>query len=220
MKKEICNGIPIPYDLTIEELRKMMDSANMEDFSLACEVLSQRDDRNAYDILKSYIGNKDKYRRLYVLKTIFRHPEAVELVGFLEAAIASNDFLFVSNALLVVAEYGISVSETVLLSGVERHLSKLYTEVLALKILDATERNYKILIAFFEKSVTSSQKEFLCEILTQKYLPSKARELFELFGREDFPKLRLAAVHLGKEYGFDISKFATDDDGHIRSATQ
>ena len=220
MKKEICNGIPIPYDLTIDELRKMMDSANMEDFSLACEVLSQRDDRKAYDIMKSYIGSKDKYRRLYVLKTIFRHPEAVELVDFLETAIASDDFLFVSNALLVVAEYGISVSETVLLSAVERHLSKLYTEVLALKILDATERNYKILIAFFEKSVTSSQKEFLCEILTQKYLPSKARDLFDLFGREAFPKLRLAAVHLGKEYGFDISKFATDEDGHIRSATQ
>ena len=219
MKKEMLNGTPIPFDLTTDELSKMMESANMEDFSLACEVLSQRDDRKAYVIMKSYIGSKDKYRRLCILKTIFRHPEAVELVGFLEAAIASDDFLFVSNALLVVAEYGIIVSENLLLSAVQRYLSKLYTEVLSLRILDATEQNYQILTAFFEKSVTSSQKEFLCEILTQKYLPSKARDLFELFGREDFPKLRLAAVHLGKEYGFDISKFATDEDGHIRAAT-
>ena len=157
MKKEMLNGTPIPYDLTIDELHKMMDSANMEDFSLACEVLSQRDDRDAYHIMKSYIGSKDKYRRLYILKTIFCHPEAVELVDFLETAIASDDFLFVSNALLVVAEYGIIVSENLLLSAVQRHLSKLYTELLSLRILNATEQNYKTLIALFEN--LSAEKE-------------------------------------------------------------
>ena len=220
MEKEMLNGTPIPCDLPIDALREMMKSGNMQDFSLACEVLSCRDDRGAYDVLKSYIGSKDKYRRLSVLMTVFRHPNAVELVGFLESAIASDDFLFARNGLQVVAKYGVTVSEAVLLTAVKRYLAMLGTEICALKILPATENNYKELIALFEAAETSSQKECLCEILTQKYLPTKAGELFDLFGNEDFPKLRLAAVRLGKEYDFDISKFAGDEDGHIRNEAQ
>ena len=105
MRKEILNGTLIPYDLPIEELKIMMSSSVMKDFSLACEALSYKSEPEAYQIMKSYIGTEDQYRRLYILKTIFRHSEAAELSDFLENAIASKDVLFVENGLTVVSEY-------------------------------------------------------------------------------------------------------------------
>ena len=220
MRKELLNGTPIPYHLNIDDLKTLMASAEMKDFSLACEALSYHQDPQAYAIMKSCLDNKDKYRRLYILKTIFRHAQAKELAPFLEEAIASDDFLFVSNGLLAAADYHITISESLLFSAAMRHLPKLDMELCALKSTDATESNYQKLTGLFEKSITSSQKEILSGILTQKYLPTKARDLFDIFSKDASPKARLCAVHIGKAYGFDIAPLAADTDGHVRKAAQ
>ncbi len=220
MRKELLNGTPIPYHLSIDALKTLMASADMKDFSLACEALSYHQDPQAYAIMKSHLDDKDKYRRLYVLKTIFRHAQAKELTPSLEAAIACDDFLFVSNGLLTAADYNIAVSETLLFLAANCHLPKLDMELCALKLTATTEDNYQKLTGLFEKSITSSQKEILCEILMQKYLPTKARDLFDIFSKDEFPKARLCAVHIGKAYGFDIALFAADADGHVRKAAQ
>ena len=128
MKKEILNGTPIPYELETKELTVMLSSPDMKQFSLACEALSHKDEIEAYDALKAHLNDKDKYRRLCVLKTIFRHGVAVELVGVLENAIASGDFLFVRNGLEVVCEYGIAVDGELILAACKRWLPDLNTE--------------------------------------------------------------------------------------------
>ena len=217
MRKEILNGTPIPYDLSIEELKAMMSSSVMKDFSLACEVLSYKNEPNAYHIMKAYVNDKDKYRRLYILKTIFRHAEAVELVDFLENAISSDDFLFAENGLIVIAEYKIKISDSLLLSAVTKHLPNLYTAVRALNTLDICEENYTKLTALFSKAEQCSQKECIGEILANKYLPSKSKELFELFSHDKFGKIRIFAIKIAKKYGYDLSVFLSDEDGHVRS---
>ena len=216
MKKEILNGTRIPYELSVEELSKMLSSPIMKDFSLACEALSYKNDVAAYEVMKSYITDKDKYRRLYILKTIFRHPNAVELVSFLENAITSEDFLFVENGLIVISEHQIKVSNSLLLSVVTKHLPNLYTAVRALNTLDVCEENYAKLTALFSKAEQCSQQEFIGEILSIKYLPSKSKELFELFRCDKFAKIRLLAIKIAKTYGYDLSDFLSDIDGHVR----
>ena len=216
MKKEILNGTRIPYELSVEELSKMLSSPNMKDFSLACEALSYKNDVAAYEAMKSYINDKDKYRRLYILKTIFRHPRAVELVGFLESAITSEDDLFVENGLLVISEYQIKVPDPLLLSVIDKHLPKLYTAIRSLTTLEISQENYAKLTTLFSKAEQCSQKEFIGEILANKYLPSKSNELFELFGRDQFAGIRLLAVKIAKEYGYNLSAFLSDIDGHVR----
>ena len=220
MRAEMLNGKPIPYDLPVEELKKLISSPVMNDFSLACEALSYNNTPEAYKIMKSYINDKDKYRRLYILKTIFRHPESAELVGLLEDALASDDFLFVSNGLHVVADYGIKVSESLLFSAVIRNLSNLYTEIRAINVLEVNEDNYIKLIEIFKKAESCSQKEFISDVFIEKYLPAKAKELFLLFGRDKFSKIRLCAVQIGKLYDFDIGQFLMDIDGHVRRAAE
>ena len=216
MKKEALNGTHVNYDLSIEELAKMLSSPVMKDFSLACEVLSYKEDDAAYQLMKCHINDKDKYRRLYILKTIFRHPKAVELVGFLENSILSDDFLFVDNGLIVISEYKIKVSDSLLLSVIHKHLPKLYTAIRALNMLDVSEENYTKLTALFSRAELCAQKEFIADILVDNYLPSKSKELLELFGNDKFAKLRLLACKIAKEYGYNLSAFLADIDGHVR----
>ena len=52
------------------------------------------------------------------------------------------------------------------------------------------------------------------------YLPEKAYELFDLFADDDFGRIRLIGVKIGKRYGLDISKFLSDTDGHVRKAAK
>jgi hypothetical protein len=220
MRKEILNGTPIPYDLSIEELKAMMSSSVMKDFSLACEALSYKNEPNAYHIMKAYVNDKDKYRRLYILKTIFRHAEAVELVDFLENAIASDDFLFVENGLSVVCEYSIKVPESLLISAIKKYCNQLYTAVGALKTLENSNENFEQIIEIFNVCSKCAQKEVISEILCNTYLPQKASELFDLFSNDHFGNIRLIGLKIGKKYGFDVSKFLFDTDGHVKKAAK
>ncbi len=217
MKKEILNGTRIPYELSVEELSKMLSSPIMKDFSLACEALSYKNDVAAYEAMKSYINDKDKYRRLYILKTIFRHPNAVELVCFLENAINSEDLLFVENGLIVISEYKIKVPDSLVISAIHKHLPKLYTAICSLTTLDISEENYSKLTVLFLKAEQCVQKEIIGEVLTDNYLTSKSKELFELFSRDKFAKIRLLAIKIAKNYGYNLSVFLSDIDGHVRN---
>ncbi len=216
MKIEILYGTRVPYELSVEELSKMLSSPVMKDFSLACEALSYKNDNAAYEVMKSYLNDKDKYRRLYILKTIFRHPNSVELVDFLENAISSEDVWFAENGLRVISEYRVKVSDSLLLSAVNKHLHELYTSVRSLITLDVTEENYTNITMIFSKAEQCVQKEVIGEVLIHNYLPSKSKELFELFSRDKFAKIRLLAVNIAKEYHYDVSAFLSDEDGHVR----
>lgn len=200
----MLNGDRIPYELSVEELIKMLSSPIIKDFSLACEALSYKNDVSAYEAMKFHINDKDKYRRLYILKTIFRHPNAVELMDFLEGSILSEDFLFVENGLIVISEYKIKVPDSLLLSAVNKHLPKLYTAVGSLITLDISEENYKNLTAIFSKAEQCVQKEVIGEILAYHYLPSKSKELFDLFSRDRFAKIRLLAIKIANKYGYNL----------------
>ena len=216
MKKELLNGVGIPYDKPIEELKELLFSPNMKNFSLACEALSYSDSEEAYELLKSFINHKDKYRRLYVLKTIFRTPYSAELIPCLESSIVSDDLMFVKAALDVIAEHKIKVSEDILRNTISKHLNKLGLELYSLTVLENNSKNYRYLTEIFSESKDCLKKEIICDFLQEMYLPKKADELFELFKNDKFAQIRLEALKLGKEFGFDISQFLTDTDGHVR----
>ena len=84
MKTEIINGVTVPYDKTTEELERMLYSRSMSDFVVACEALSYKTDDKSFDLLERYITDKDKNKRLCILKTIFRHPSSRKLKKFLK----------------------------------------------------------------------------------------------------------------------------------------
>lgn len=216
MKKSILNGTPVPYGLPVDALEDMMSAPDMKTFSLACEALSYKDDPAAFRVMKAHLDDRDKYRRLYVLKTIFRHPEAAALTDRLEAAITSDDPLFVSAGLNVISDFRIRVSDDLLLSVVDRALPRLYTELEALRTPDVSDDHYARLVGLFRRVDGCAQKEILGRILTDAYLPDKAEALFDLFRSDGFAKIRLMAVDVGRRSGYDLAAFLSDMDGHVR----
>ncbi len=217
MRVEKINGVTVPYNKSITELENMLETGDMSEFVVACEALSYKTEEKAFDLLKSYITHKDKYKRLCILKTVFRHPMAEQLKDFLESSILSDDILFSENGLKVAYDNKIRVSEQVILIAVSKHLQNIYcTSLYVLKFLAKNEENYFKLVELFKKSVECGQKEILGEILIKKYLTEKAKELFDLFSVDSFAKIRLLALKIGKEYNFDISELCNDADGHVR----
>lgn len=218
MRAEKINGIPVPYNLTIEELEEMLSTADMGGFVVACEALSYKTEKKAFELLKSYITHKDKYKRLCILKTIFRHPSAAQVKKFLEDSILSDDILFAENGLKIVYEYKIEMPEQVLFVAIFKHLPDLYcTSLYVLQNIVENEINFSKLVELFKQSHVCGQKQVLSNILCSKFLSEKAEELFLLFSEDSYSKLRLLAVRIGKEYSFDISKFYEDSDGHVRA---
>ena len=62
MKKEILNGTRIPYELSVEELSKMLSSPIMKDFSLACEALSYKNEVAAVvDVYAAFDGQSAEF---------------------------------------------------------------------------------------------------------------------------------------------------------------
>lgn len=200
MRNEMINGRPVPYDLPVDELEVLLISGDMSDFVVACEALSYQTGDKAFALLKRFITDQDKYKRLYVLKTIFRHPKALQLKSFLEECLLSDDVLFVHNGLSVVGQYEIEVSEKAVLSAVLKYLSDLHcTNLYALKILSTSDENFLNLIRIFKRSKKCGHKEVLGEILLEKYYPSYAQELFALFSEDHFSKIRSLAERIKNE---------------------
>lgn len=191
MKAEKINGTAVPYDKSTDELELMLIGGNMSDFAAACEALSYKTDEKAFKVLKGYINDKDKYKRLCILKTVFRHPASVQLKAFLEDSIMSDDINFSQNGLKSAYDCHFSISDEIILGAVQKHLTQLYcTYLYALENLSVNEENFKALISLFKKSESCSQKEVLCDILCEKYLPEKEDILFSLFSSDKFSKIR------------------------------
>lgn len=99
----------------------------------------------------------------------------------------------------------------------KKHIKNLCsTSLYVLNKTDVNEANFSRLVELFRQTEVSSQKEVLGEILFGKYTPEKAQNLFDLFSNDDFSKVRLLAVRIGKKYGFNIETFKFDADGHVR----
>ena len=81
---------------------------------------------------------------------------------------------------------------------------------------DVNDDNFHVLQDIYARAKLCVQKECICDILFEKYLPSKSRELFEMCCGSEFGKIRVWAVKLGRQYGYDISSFASDTDGHVQ----
>lgn len=215
--KPLINSHPVPYDLPKESLYTLLASDSMTDFTLACEALSAIPDEDVCDRLGAYLTSPDKYRRLAVLKVIFRNPFAVKLTPLLEQAIMSEDVLFTENGLRIAFEYRVPVSETAILTATRRHMAKLYAPD-ALDLLAVNEENYCALIGIFSQCATSLQQEVLADILVRKYADTHAAELFSLFSISPHPKVRCVAANLGLAHGFDLAPLQRDPDGHVRKA--
>jgi hypothetical protein len=210
--KNSINGRPVPYGFPKEELFSLLSSESMSDFVVACEALSVLPDEDVCDRLGAYLTSPDKYRRLAVLKVIFRNPAAVKYLPALEEAILSEDPLFAENGLRAAYEHRLPVAESTILAAHRLVIWYPY----ALDLLAVSEGNYRALTRIFSRCVPGLQTGVVAEILARKYADIHARELFELFSASRDHEVRRMAALLGLRFGFDLTALQNDPDGHVR----
>lgn len=218
MRKTIINGVPIPYETETTELINMLSSGDMTAFSVACEALSFKKEEQAFDALASMLNLRDKYRRLYVFKVIYRHPESSSLEQYLSDQLRSDDYLFVSAALHNIVDYRIACPQEVIKAAILQNYNRLYDEFEALRQINTNEENYRYLENLLTSVNQSNAQEIIADILIERYNSTNGDELVQLLAASSNPKLRVRAVALGKERGIDMSDFLNDPDGHVRKA--
>jgi uncharacterized membrane protein YphA (DoxX/SURF4 family) len=67
----ILNGNPVPVELPLPDLARMLESPDMTDFSLACRALSLKQTLESYDLLKCHLPHRDPYRHRCLLEALF-----------------------------------------------------------------------------------------------------------------------------------------------------
>ncbi len=210
MKTQL-NGQTVPHDKPTGELLSMLRSADMQSFCLACEALSARGETAA---LTPFLQSGDRYRRLYALKLI----AAATPREFLEAQLRSDDFLFVSAALHIIAEHAPACDEALVKSAVGAHLAQLHDEAAALDVLSANDENYAFLLGLLDKAERSMMREIIAEVLLKRYLPERAEAVIDTLAASPNPKLRTMAARHASRLGLDTTRFASDPNPHVCNA--
>lgn len=213
------NGNVVPDSYTIDQLREMLDSSDMQTFILACEALRNTKETKAYQVLKAKLREKDRYRYRYLLSVIFSFDESAELHEYFANALLSDDILLVTTALEQLIHKNIWVTDEQILACFERNhnnLSGYYYQILlrVAKTEAHTTRIIKLLNSSQSVSVTIAVAECLTEFATTKNYP----DIYKLFADSNISKLRLEACRIANKFGRAdlLQAFANDSDGHIR----
>lgn len=216
MRYESVNGSVVPYDLPFEKLKEMLYSPIMKSFCLACEALSENTSEEAYKALKPFIFDKDKYRRLYVLKVIFKNPFAQELINELEKALLSDDIIFVEAGLFIVKGYNVRVKENILKESIIKNFDSLSYSLSSISVFEISRENFDFIVKLYDKSSDSVKFEIISETLYYFYGKLYSQEVFDLISNSKNDKARYYAAKLAVDCGFDVAQFKNDKNGHIR----
>lgn len=208
MKTQL-NGQTIPHDKPTDELLSMLRCADMQSFCLAREALSARGETAA---LTPFLQSGDRYRRLYAFKLI----GAATPREFLDEQLRSDDFLFVSAALHIIAEHAPACDEALVKAAVSAHLAQLHDEAAALCVLSANDENYAFLLGLLEKAERSMTQEMIAEVLLGSYLPERAEEVIDTLAASPNPKLRTMAARRTSSLGLNTARFTSDPNSHVR----
>lgn len=216
---EYLNGQAVPKDCTIDELRMMLESLDMQTFALACEALKNMQTTEAYYILKSKLQVKDKYRYRYILSVIFAFDESVELQDCFINAMQSDEKIFVLTALNHLNHRNLWVTDEQILSCFEQnhnYLDCYYYQIL-LQIAK-TELHASRIIKLLKDSKTDSIRIAIAECLTKFVTKENYVKIYRLLADSSIPKMRLEACRIACKFnrGDLLQGFAKDSDGHIR----
>jgi hypothetical protein len=216
---KLVNGNAVPDSYTIDQLREILDSSDMQTFALACEALQNTKEAKAYQVLKAKLQEKDRYRYRYLLSVIFSFDESAELQEHFKNALLSDDTLLVTTALEHLIRKNIWVTDEQIFSCFEKNHNNLngYYYQILLRIA-RTESHTIRMINLLNNSQTDSVKIAVAECLTEFTTTENFHDIYELFANSSISKLRMEACRIANKFGrVDLLQaFANDSDGHVR----
>ncbi len=216
----LVNGCPVPEAVSLEELGRMLESSDMQEFALGCEGLKDIHTSGAYALLKEHLGCNDKYKYRYVLSVIFSFDQSAELQEHFIQALKSEEKILVTTVLGHLMVRNIWASDEQILSCFEKNHNELnpyYYGILSavLKTDAYTDRVVRLL----ERAKTDSVKIAVAECLKDFATEENYLKLYGLLAESAIPKLRMEACRIAARFNrADLLMHHRDDsDGHIRS---
>ena len=153
------NGQIVPENLSLSEIKKMMETNDMQTFVIACHALRFSRTHEAYMLLKKYITTKDKYKLRCILEVIFDYEESVELVSYLVEALQSKERYLITTALAKIRSGKAVVDDEYIFSCLEKNYKWLDSyDYCILKAVEKSDINTERIINLFNKSDANSVK--------------------------------------------------------------
>ena len=213
------NGKTVPEHYTIDQLRKMLESSDMQTFVFACEALRNTKKPEAYQALKAKLQEKERYKYRYLLSVIFSFDESAELQEHFINALLSEDMLLVTTALEHLVHKNMWVTDEQILTCFEKHHNNLdgyYYQIL--RGIARTELHTERMMKLLNCSRSDSAKIAVAECLTDFTTTENYCDIYKLFADSNVPKLRLEACRIARKFSRKdlLQAFANDSDGHIR----
>jgi len=213
------NGNAVPDNYTIDQLREMLDSSDMQTFTIACEALRNTKETEAYQVLKTKLQEKDRYRYRYLLSVIFSFDESAELHELFASVLLSDDTLLAKTALEHLLHKNIWVTDEQVLACFEKNHNNLsgYYYRIILRVA-RTEAHTARIIELLNRAHSDGIKIAVAECLTEFTTAKNYFDIYKLFVDSNIPKLRIEACRIADRFGRTdlLQAFVNDADGHVR----
>lgn len=216
----ILNGKPVPVESPLPELARMLESADMTDFALACRALSLKQTPESYQLLKSHLPNKDLYRHRCLLEALFAFPQSPELTAMAEEALRSRQEYLVTAALSGMIKGSLLLPEALILSTLEENLSTLsgwYFQVLF--DFARTEENLQSILKLYHKS-SGEQRTALAHQISYFANEENCHRLSSLLIADPITQVCLVGIRIAAEFGcaHRHPELEHHPDGHVRAS--
>lgn len=214
----ILNGEPVPVELPLPELARMLDSPDMTGFALACRALSLRKTPDCYTLLRNRFPHRDPYRHRCLLEALYVFPQSAELADYVAQALLSRQEYLVCTALQGIIRGHFTATDALLLTALDQNLDYIvgnYFQVL--NYLEKTDENFQAILSMFRRS-SGQQRAAIARELSYWATSENCQVLFDLLCNEPSSQIRLVGIRIANEFGRSdlLHSHKDDPDGHIR----
>ncbi len=217
------NGIIIPYNESTEQLVEMLDF-RLTDFRVACEALSQKEDKLSFLTLIKLLKNDDPYKRRIGLECLGKHKDFSDEVDVVISCLDDESPYVVRTAIEVIKSHSIAQAESKIFSLLKSNNE--LTRESAISSLEYLSKEIEVdfLIELYndKNEKISKQAVNLILLMCNKTNWQKA---YNILKRSDNEKARLIACKLLVKFGSEKEKselaiFLHDKNGHIRKYSE
>jgi len=223
-KPRTWNGIPVPYDARLDELRSYLRLPGPRAWA-ACQALAHRPSRNAYGILLELTTSADWRYRRSAIEALSVHRLGGESRQVICACFQDPSPYVVRAACEAVAGMKLHEAHGSVFGLLSSKDARLRTA--ALRALEKIweDSDFEAVLSAFRKDPATEARRQSAWTLANNASPENWQKLFEAWKDDPIPRHRVWACNLAEEFGDfrfrdPLLGLTEDKDGHVRKAAR
>jgi HEAT repeat protein len=221
-RPSLNNGVPIPYDNEVEELRRRVKNPGPEAWA-ACLALGYKADKNAFEILEELAVSDDWRYRRSAIEAMAVHRLALTRIAFFCGCLEDPSPYVVRTACQVVADLKLDDAHDSLRKLV--HSGAADTRIAALRALKELWKpsDYALVFSVFQSDVSEQVRRQATWTLRSNVDKGNWVPLFEAWRADPLHRHRVWACELAGKFGGNnlsqtLKAMLKDPDGHVSKA--